>query len=278
MALSCIVRGVDAPQKIDPAELSTVSLEISDGVATVTLNRPDVYNSFNPEMTRELSSIWQSLRGDSAVRAVVLTAAGEKSFCTGIDRSTVGDFEFDPLDYDDPGKLLGPKSQGLWKPVIAAVNGMACGGAFYMLGEADIVLAADHATFFDPHVTYGMVAVYEPILLMRHMPFGEVLRMALTGNSERMSAETAQRSGLVSEVVAPDQLASVARELAAGIAAQPPRAVQATLRTLWAARDMSGAQATDIGNAFLQLGFSQEDLAAGQDGFSSGERVKPRIR
>ncbi|MGI9578584.1 MAG: enoyl-CoA hydratase/isomerase family protein [Microthrixaceae bacterium] len=269
---------MDSDRLIDPAQLRTVRLEISEGVATVTLDRPDVYNSFNEEMTEELASIWQALRGDDSVRAVVLTAAGDKSFCTGIDRSTVGDFEFDPLDYDDPGKLLGPKSQGFWKPVIAAVNGMACGGAFYMIGEADIVLAAEHATFFDPHVTYGMVAAYEPILLMRHMPFGEVLRMALTGNSERMGAETACRAGLVSEVVPADQLASVAHDLAAGIAAQPPRAVQATLRTLWAARDLSGAQATDLGNAFLQLGYSQEDLTTGQEGFSSGERIKPRIR
>jgi enoyl-CoA hydratase/carnithine racemase len=250
----------------------------SDGVATVMLNRPDVYNSFNPEMTEQLASAWRDLRSDEEVGAVVLTAAGEKAFCTGIDRSTVGDFEFDPLDYDDPGKLLGPKSQGLWKPVIAAVNGMACGGAFYMLGEADIILAADHATFFDPHVTYGMVAVYEPILLMRRMPFGEVLRMALTGNSERISAETARQVGLVSEVVPAGDLVDVAQRLAVGIAAQPRRAVQSTLRTLWAARDMTGAQATDIGNAFLQLGFSQEDLAEGQAGFTSGERIEPRIR
>ena len=273
-----IVRRVTDFRRIDPGDLSTVRLEVADAVATVTLDRPDVYNSFNPAMVEELAAVWQSLRGDDDVRAVVLTASGEKAFCTGIDRSTVGDFEFDPLDYDDPGKLLGPKSQGLWKPVIAAVNGMACGGAFYMIGEADIVVAADHATFFDPHVTYGMVAAYEPILLLRRVPFGEVLRMALTGNSERVGAETARQMGLVSEVVPASELAEAAHTLAAGIAAQPPRAVQATLRTLWAAKDMSTAQATDLGNAFLQLGFSQEDLAAGQEGFSSGERIKPRIR
>jgi enoyl-CoA hydratase/carnithine racemase len=147
-----------------------------------------------------------------------------------------------------------------------------------MLGESDIILAAEHATFFDPHVTYGMVAVYEPILLMRRMPFGEVVRMALTGNSERMSAETARQVGLVSEVVPSGELADGAQRLAAGIAAQPRRAVQATLRTLWAARDMTGAQATDIGNAFLQLGFSREDLTEGQEGFKSGKRIEPRIR
>jgi enoyl-CoA hydratase/carnithine racemase len=272
------VPGVDAPEQLDPDQLETVRLEVADGVATVTLDRPEVYNSFDPTMTSELASIWQALRADDAVRAVVLTASGEKAFCTGIDRSTVGDFEFDPLQYEDPGQLIGPKSQGLWKPVIAAVNGMACGGAFYMIGEADVVIAADHATFFDPHVTYGMVAAYEPILLLRRAPFGEVLRMALTGNAERIGAPTAQRIGLVSEVVPAGELLDAARTVAAAIASQPPRAVQATLRTLWAARDLPGLQATDLGNAFLQLGFSQEDLLAGQEGFSSGERVKPRIR
>jgi enoyl-CoA hydratase/carnithine racemase len=262
----------------DYSELTTVALEVSDGVATVTLDRPEVLNAFDPTMTAEIARVWRALRSDDAVRTVILTARGDKAFCTGIDRSTVGDFEFDPLDYDDPGQMIGPKSQGLWKPVIAAVNGMSCGGAFYMLAEADIVIAAEHATFFDPHVTYGMVAAFEPILLLRKMPFGDVLRMALTGNHERVSATTAQRLGLVSEVVEADELGGAARDLALVIASQPAVAVQATLRTLWAAKDMPGIQATDLGNLFLQLGFSRDVLLEGQEGFRSGARPEPRVR
>lgn len=262
----------------DVQDLSTLGLEVDRGVATVTLQRPEVHNAFDPTMTDELARVWRVLRSDPQVRAVVLTGSGDKAFCTGIDRSSVPEFRFDPLEYEDPGKLLGPKSQGLWKPVIAAVNGMACGGAFYMLGEADIVIAAEHATFFDPHVTYGMVAAYEPILLLRRMPFGDVLRMALTGNHERISAETALRLGLVSEVTPSEELLASAQGLAALIASQPPVAVQATLRTLWAARDLPGLQATDLGNVFLQLGFSTEALVEGDDAFRSGERPKPRIR
>ena len=79
---------------------------------------------------------------------------------------------------------------------------MACGGAFYLLGEADILIAAEHATFFDPHVTYGMPAVFEPALMLQRMPFGEVLRMTLLGNHERISAARALEIGLVTEVVA----------------------------------------------------------------------------
>lgn len=262
----------------DVPDLTTLTLKVDHGVATVTLDRPDVLNSFDPTMTEELAALWRSFRSDPEVRAVVLTASGDKAFCTGIDRSSVEEFRFDPLDYQDPGEQLGPKSQGLWKPVIAAVNGMACGGAFYMLGEADVILAAEHATFFDPHVTYGMVAAFEPILLLRRMPFGDVLRMALTGNHERLSAETAMRLGLVSEVVAAADLLASAQALAKLIASQPPVAVQSTLRTLWAAKDMPGIQANDLGNLFLQLGFSSDAVEAGDEAFRSGERPKPRIR
>ena len=258
-------------------ELTTLALEVADGVATVTLDRPEVLNTFDPAMTDELSRVWRALRLDTAVRAVVLTGRGDRAFCAGIDRSSV-EFGFDPFTYEDPGNLIGPKSQGLWKPVVAAVNGIACGGAFYLLGEADVLIAADHATFFDPHVTYGMVAAYEPILLLRRMPFGDVIRMALAGTHERISAVTAQRLGLVSEVTPQADLLTAAHELAATFAAQPPLAVQATLRTLWAAKDLTGAQATDLGNVFLQLGTTTEAMLEGQETFSSGTRVQPKIR
>ncbi len=264
---------------LDDLELTTLALDLDGdtGVVTVTLDRPEVLNAFNPPMVAELAGLWGAIRDDDRARAVVVTGRGEKAFCTGIDRSDV-EFAFDPLTYEDPGRLLGPKSRELWKPVVAAVNGMACGGAFYLLGEADVVLAADHATFFDPHVTYGMVAAFEPILLLRRMPFGEVLRMALAGNDERLGAETAQRLGLVSEVTAADDLLPAAQALAGIFARHPPHAVQATLRTLWAAKDLSVAQATDLGNVFLQLGTSVDALNEGQATFESGPRVKPRIR
>lgn len=247
-------------------------------MATVTLDRPDVYNAFDDTMTAELARTWRTLRDDDNVRAVVLTGSGEKAFCTGLDRGSVEEFAFDPLTYEDPGKLIGPKSQGLWKPVVAAVNGMACGGAFYMLGEADVILAAEHATFFDPHVTYGMVAVFEPILLLRRMPFGDLLRMTLAGSYERLSAATAMELGLVSEVVPAGQLLAAAQELASIFAKQPAKAVQATLRTLWAAKDLPVNQATELGNVFLQLGTSIDALNEGQAVFDSGKRITPRIR
>lgn len=258
-------------------ELTTLLLGISDGVATVTLNRPEALNAFNAAMCDEIAALWQDFRTNDDVRVVVLTGAGDRAFCAGIDRAQT-EFAWDPMTYEDPGKLLGPKAQNLWKPVISVVNGMACGGAFYFLGESDVIVAADHATFFDPHVTYSMLAVYEPLLLLPRMPFGEVMRMALAGAHERVSARRALEVGFVTEVLPLDEVMASAQQLAAAIASQPPTAVQGTLRTLWAARDLTSQQATALGNVFLHLGTSVEALEEGQAVFASGSRIEPKIR
>ena len=263
-------------------ELETLEYEEREHVAVVTLNRPDRHNAFNEVMQRELREVWQSIKVNDDVRAVVLTAAGTSAFCTGIDRGdipvTEEQFYFDPYTYDDPGKFIGPRSQELWKPVIAAVNGMACGGAFYLLGESDIIIASEDATFFDPHVTYGMPAVFEPILMMPRMPFGDLMRMTLTGTAERISAASAQRMGLVSEVVPAGELFDAAFALAESIASNPPQAVQASLRTVWAARDLSPQQLQSIGNLFLTQAMTVENLAEGQAIFAGKKRGKPRTR
>ncbi|MEO6987567.1 MAG: enoyl-CoA hydratase/isomerase family protein [Aquihabitans sp.] len=262
----------------------TLRVEQRGAVAWVWLNRPERYNAFNQTLCDELSGLWRSLRTNDSVRSVVLTGTGDKAFSTGIDRDFVpsdggAEYAFSPYTYDDPGKLLGPKANDLWKPVVCAVNGMACGGAFYFLGEVDVIIAADHATFFDPHVTYGMPAVYEPLLMLhRGMPFGEILRMTLLGNHERLSAARALEIGLVSEVCPSDELEERAGWLADTIASAPAGPMQATLRTLWAGRELSRQQALDLGTTFLNLGISEEALAEGQQAFVSGRRAEPRIR
>lgn len=268
---------------MDATSLTTIRYEAADGVATITLDRAERHNAFTSVMCEEMAATWAHVREDRDVRAVVLTAAGDKAFCTGIDRDEVPaeggtEYTFDPLTYVDPGRRLGPRSNECWKPVVAAVNGMACGGAFYMLGEADILVAADHATFFDPHVTYGMPAVFEPTLMLHRMPFGEVLRMTLLGNHERISAARALEIGLVTEVVPGADLQAAAHRIAAAIASQPPTAVQASLRALWAAAELTRSQMLDAGNSFLNLAMSKEALAEGQQVFASGQRIDPTIR
>ncbi|GIU88130.1 MAG: enoyl-CoA hydratase [Acidimicrobiia bacterium] len=265
--------------------------EGDDGVAVVTLNRPEVHNAFNSLMQRELHSLWRALRRHDPVRCVVLTGAGDKAFCTGIDRmEQMGGRQDDTTDpdvvgsgstpfmFNDPGDNLGPKSSDLWKPVIAAVNGMACGGAFYMLGEVEFIIAAEHATFFDPHVTYGMCAAFEPIHMAGITPFPEIMRLSLMGNHERMSAARAHQIGMVSEVVPADRLLPRAREVAAVIASQPRLAVEGTVRALWSTRSMPQREAVRQAYAYVAMGTSQESIAEGQKLFESGTRVEWKLR
>ena len=147
-----------------------------------------------------------------------------------------------------------------------------------MLGEVEFIIASEDATFFDPHVTYGMTASFESMHMVYKMPFGEVVRMQLLGNDERLSAKRAHEIGLVSEVVPPENLHEAAAWVAERIAEKPPLAIQGTLRALWAARDLPRSQALELGYAFVKMGTNRESLAEGQKAFTSGERPKWRLR
>ncbi len=262
-----------------PKEFRTIRVGIDGAVATVTLDRPQTLNAFDAQMRSEVKATWLALQENDDVSAVILTGAGERAFCSGIDRdAAMAEAGTQLDDYDDPGNDLGPKSCGLWKPVIAAVNGICCGGALYFIAECDIIIAAEHATFFDPHVTYGMAAVYEPIKMTQRMPLGEVLRMTLLGNHEQITAETAQRIDLVSEIVPIGELAATANRIAQAIASQPPQAVQASLRAIWAANDLGHLEALKKAPEILAAGTNPEDLVTGQALFESGNRPDPHFR
>jgi enoyl-CoA hydratase/carnithine racemase len=274
------------------ASFTTLLYEERDGVAIVTLNRPEVLNAFNNAMQAELRELWRSLRTNDDVRVVVLTGSGEKAFCTGIDRTesieesylggqregrpTTGRVST-PFMYNDPGANLCPKQNDLWKPVIAAVNGMACGGALYMLGEVDIIIAAEHATFFDPHVTFGMVAGFESVHLLQKLPLGETLRVALMGANERMSASRAHQLGLVSEIVPADELFEKALWVANAIAAAPVLAVQGTLRAVWMAHDLGRRAAMAQVSSLVTMGTKFENIEEGQRVFKSA-RAEWKLR
>ena len=278
----------DRAVSFEPERFETIQVDISDHVCRVTLDRPEVLNAFNDQMRHEIRSTWRALRTMDEARVVVVTGRGEKAFCVGVDRSdslvalegTGGQLygTSNNYMYDDPGDDIGPKACDLWKPVIVAVNGICCAGAFYLVAEADIIVAAENATFFDPHVTYGMAAVYEPMKLVPRMPLGEVLRLALVGSHERMTALTAQRVGLVSEVVPLAGLRDATDRLAEIIASQPPDAVQGTLRAIWAASDMGRLDALAMAPSILTTGTSVDALAEGQATFSEGKRIQPRLR
>jgi enoyl-CoA hydratase/carnithine racemase len=249
------------------ADHETLLVRKDDGVAWVSLNRPQ-----------------------DDVRCIVLTGEGE-SFCTGIDRAeavsednnaAMADGRYPgyptPWMYDDPGRDVGPKTCDLWKPVIAAVQGMACGGAFYLLGEVEFIIASDDATFFDPHVTYGMTAAFEPVQMLSKMPFQEIMRLSLLGAHERMSAERAHQIGLVSEVVPREELLERAAWAARVIADSPPLVVQGTMRAIWTGLELSRRQAIDMANLFTRVGSDADAFRAGQERFASGKRVDWRLR
>ena len=237
----------------------TILVERHEHVATVTINRPDAMNSFTKRMLEEFGYLWRNIAEDDDIHAVVLRAAPGRAFSTGVDvklarepgQSVMHD---NVWTAEDPGDKLGPKANRCWKPVVTAVHGMAAGGAFYWINESDIIIASDDATFFDPHVTDGMTAALEPIGATYRMPLGDVLRMALLGNDERISAATALRIGLVSEVVPLDALWARADHLARIIAAKPPAATQGTVRAIWESLDLPRSVALQVGLKYCQVG------------------------
>jgi len=236
-------------------EYQTIVVErTDDGVATITLNRPEALNSFNQQMREEFQAVWADLNDDEATRAVVLQAAGERAFSTGIDVKQGIEHPDNIWAKRDPGEMLGPKSNRVWKPVICAVQGMAAGGAFYWITESDIVICSETATFFDPHVSYGMVAALEPIGLVHRVGVGQALRIALMGLDERVTAATALQIGLVTEVVPAEDLRTRAHEIAATIAAKPTSAVQGTVRAIWESLDVGRSAALERGLAYATIG------------------------
>lgn len=258
------------------ADFGTIRYETSaDKVATITLDRPEVMNAFDRQMCHEVREAWRLVKDDPDVNAVVLRAEGDRAFCAGLDTKKPYGQPDDVWNHEDPGELLSPKWQQVWKPVVCAVQGMCTAGALYFVNESDIVIASPEATFFDSHVTYGMVSALEPVGLMRKIGLAHTLRMALTGNDERVTAQTALQIGLVTEVVARDQLWSRAHELAAGIAAKPSAATQGTVRAVWESLDRPYRAAMQQGLIYTRVG---NPIGMAEVAENPVPRVEPRLR
>jgi enoyl-CoA hydratase/carnithine racemase len=261
-----------------PMTFATILLDIdaTDGVATITLNRPDQLNAFNRTMCEEMAEAWRLVKRDDTVNAVVLRAAGTRAFSAGLDIKTPYGQPENVWSHEDPGELLSPKWQKMWKPVVCAVQGMCTAGAFYFINESDVVICSTEATFFDSHVSAGLVCALEPIGLMRRIGLGETLRIALMGNDERVGADTALRIGLVSEVVSLDRLWTRAHEIAATIAAKPPSATQGTVRAIWESLDKPYRAAMDQGLIYTRLGnpLGRAELATRIDIASAEPRTR----
>ena len=125
----------------------------------------------------------------------------------------------------------------IWKPVICAVNGMACGGGLHFVADSDVVIASENATFFDTHVKVGLVAGLEPVSLSRKIPLERVLRMSLIGGGEKIDSNEAKNIGLISEIVNQENLMARAIEIANNIKIHSPSALAKTKKAIWQSQD-----------------------------------------
>jgi enoyl-CoA hydratase len=207
-----------------------VLYEVDGGVATITLNRPDKLNALSMAMLERIEALLARLEADHDVRAVLLTAVGERAFCVGADikewDAVAGG---DPIAmwraWDRPGHRIFERLARLHLPMIAAVNGLCLGGGLELALAADIRLAAEHAEFALPETKIGTQPGWTGTQrLPRLIGIARAKQMIFTGAHVR--AEQAERWGLVNEVLPAGQLMSRARELAGQIAANAPLAVQ----------------------------------------------------
>ncbi len=235
-------------------------------------NRPDQLNAMNAAMRDEFAVAWKELDADSAVRVIVHTGNG-RAFQTGVDVSELADDGVGMERYRESVENFDLHftawHQQVWKPVITAVNGICAGGGFHWVADADIVIAASDAQFFDPHVSVGQVVAIEAIGLMRKMPAEAVMRMAFMGKYERMPAARARELGMISEVVdPPDRLRERAQELGETIAKNSPAAMAATKRALWAALEHGLTDACRVGAGHLVSMWGHPDQTEGPSAFA----------
>jgi enoyl-CoA hydratase/carnithine racemase len=156
----------------------------------------------------------------------------------------------------------------VWKPTIAAVNGLVNGAGHHLVVDADIVVASTNAAFMDTHVNVGMVGAIENIGLAKRLPLGSALRMTLQGRTYRMTAERAYQLGYVDELVAPDQLLPTARQIADDIAANSPHAVSLSQQAVWSSVEMPYSQAVEYGWALLRMHWQHPDFKEGPRAFA----------
>jgi enoyl-CoA hydratase/carnithine racemase len=207
-------------------------------VGWLVFDRPEAGNAMDARMMDELERAWRALDADPDVLVIVNTGAGD-AFQTGLDLAQLA---HDPEALREQSRRtkrfelrFTAWHNEVWKPVIAAVNGVCAGGGLHFVADADIVIASTRASFVDPHVSVGQATVYETITLAKKSPMEAILRMAFVGRHERLSAARAYQLGICSEVVEPEALEPSAQALGETIARNSPEALARTKRALWAA-------------------------------------------
>jgi enoyl-CoA hydratase/carnithine racemase len=264
------------PERIDlRGPLEGVRYEVRDGIAWITLCRPERGNALTPRMHPILRAIWSEVRDDPGIRVAIVTGAGERHFCTGFDvgstdaEGTV--FVNRPLS---DAVFWSPQHNRVWKPVLCAVNGLCVGGGLHFVVDSDIVIAAEGAAFMDTHVNVGMVGALENVGLARRLPVGAALRMTLLGRHYRMPARRAWELGLVDELVAPDQLLATAEAMARAMLENSPQAMALSKQAVWGALERGYRDALEHAWALLRLHWGHPDFVEGSRAFA--EKRPPR--
>jgi len=244
-------------------------------VLQVTLDRPKA-NAIDVATSRELGEVFAGFRDDPELRIAIITGAGEKFFCPGWDLKAAADGEAVDSDYGVGGFGGLQELPNLNKPVIAAVNGICCGGGLEWALSADIILAAEHATFALPEINSGTIADAATLKLPKRIPWHIAMELLFTGRW--MDAAEAHRWGLVNEVIPPEQLLERAHELAATLAEGPPLVFAAIKEVSRAAENMRFQDALDAitSRQFPTIDklYSSEDQLEGAKAFA--EKRKPQ--
>lgn len=220
----------------------TLLWEQRDHTVCISLNRPQALNSVNSQMMRELAQAYHAAESSKDLWTIIITGTG-RALCTGGDVSQFGETAIDErmTGVDLQGETIlssyrqwevaqeaTPPYMTMTKPIICAVNGLACGAGLDLVTTADIAIATHEATFFDPHVSIGLVSGREMVRLARVLPLSITMRMALMGKHERLSAQRAFDLGMISELTTGDKLMERAWEIAATVNKNAPLAVRGT--------------------------------------------------
>lgn len=254
---------------------SSVLTEQRGAVLQVTLNRPKA-NAIDVETSRELGDVFAGFRDDPDLRVAIITGAGEKFFCPGWDLKAAAEGEAVDSDYGVGGFGGLQELPNLNKPVIAAVNGICCGGGLEWALSADMILAAEHATFALPEINSGTIADAATLKLPKRIPWHIAMELLFTGRW--MDAPEAHHWGLVNEVTPLAKLLDRAHELAAMLADGPPLVFAAIKEVSRASENMRFQDALDgiTGRKFPTIDklYSSEDQLEGARAFA--EKRKPR--
>jgi E-phenylitaconyl-CoA hydratase len=245
-----------------------IDVQVTDGICTIVINRPERLNAMDAEHYQGLSQAWCRVRDDASIRVAVITGAGEKSFTTGADIKTflTGPPGYDEMWLTQRDQLLN-RGLEVWKPVIAAVNGYCLGGGMTLMLAADIRVAAPHATFSLAEVKRGVIPGNGGTQrILRQVPHAIAMEMLLTGDP--INAETAARWGLVNKVVPADQLMNAALDYARRIAANAPLAVQAAKELALRGRDLDLASGLRLEQIMNRMLMATEDASEGPAAFA----------